>query len=107
MERRTVAIAAACLFGGLALQVQAQDKPPMPMGPILGGSILVQASPTPPKRQVDHALLRKQSEELATLASSLPLQVDQVKQGLLPKDLQNRLSRIEKLAKQIRKELQP
>lgn len=65
-----------------------------------------QSSPKLSTKQIDHALLKKQSEELARLASSVSPQIDQVK-GLLPKDLQNRLARIEKLAKQMGKELQP
>lgn len=63
--------------------------------------------PRIPTKRIDHALLKKQSEELASLASSVSPQIEQVKQGFLPKDLQNRLTRIEKLAKQMRKELQP
>src|SRR5690242_10445164 len=82
----------------LTLVAEAQSQPPMPMQHI---EAKVEQSPSSvPKRQIDHALLKNQSEEMASLVSSLPPQIDQVKQGLLPKDLQNRLARIEKLAKQ-------
>jgi len=89
----------------ITLLAGAQGQPPMPMQHI---EAKVEQSPSNlPRKQLDHPLLKKQSEELASLASSLPLQVAQVKQGLLPKDLENRLTRIEKLAKQMRKELRP
>jgi|SRR5690349_10963684 hypothetical protein len=98
----TVVIPLLCCFTSLA---GAQSQPPMPMQHI---EAKVEESPSNLHRtQVDHALLKKQSEEMASLVSSLPPQIDQVKQGLLPKDLRNRLARIEKLAKQMRKELQP
>ena len=89
----------------LTLQAGAQGQPPMPMQHI---EAKVEQSPSNLHRKpVDHALLKKQSEELTSLVSLLSPQIDQVNEGLLPKDLQNRLARIEKLAKQMRRELQP
>lgn len=54
---------------------------------------------------VDPAQLRRQANELADLARSIPPEVDQTSKGLLPRDLTQKLKKIEKLAKQLRSEL--
>jgi hypothetical protein len=51
--------------------------------------------------------LKHDAEELAALAESVPSDVDQTTKGLLPKDLREKLKRIEKLAKQLRSQLSP
>jgi hypothetical protein len=51
---------------------------------------------------IDPAKLRRDADELATLAQSVPTEVDQTTKGVLPKDLNDKLKRIEKLAKQLR-----
>lgn len=48
---------------------------------------------------------RKQADELAKLAQSVPPEVDKLAQGQLPKDLVARLKRIEKLSKALRREV--
>ncbi len=47
----------------------------------------------------------KQAQELARLAQSVPPEINKVAQGKLPKDLLPRLKRIEKLSKQLRREM--
>jgi hypothetical protein len=44
---------------------------------------------------------------LAALAQSVPPDIDQTAKGILPKDLGQKLKRIEKLAKQLRGQLSP
>jgi hypothetical protein len=51
---------------------------------------------------IDPAKLRRDAGELATLAQSVPTEVDQTTKGILPKDLNVKLKRIENLAKQLR-----
>jgi hypothetical protein len=53
----------------------------------------------------DFEKLRQNAAELATLAQSIPPAVDQTTKGILPKDLNDRLRRIEKLAKQLRSQI--
>jgi hypothetical protein len=50
----------------------------------------------------DLAKLRHDADELASLAQSIPPGVDETTKGVLPKDLADKLKRIEKLAKQLR-----
>jgi hypothetical protein len=46
--------------------------------------------------------LRHDADELAYLAQSVPVDVDKTAKGLLPKDLGQKLKRIEELSKQLR-----
>ncbi len=63
--------------------------------------------PSPQARKLDAAKLRQQTDELAGLAQSVSADIAQVSQGKLPKDLGDKLKRIEKLSKQLRSELTP
>jgi hypothetical protein len=63
--------------------------------------------PTNQRTSVDAAKLRRDADELATLAQSVPPAVDQTTKGMLPKDLAERLKKIEKLAKQLRSQISP
>jgi hypothetical protein len=60
------------------------------------------ASPVHQQRSADRAKLRQDADELASLAKSIPPAIDQTTRGLLPEDLDQKLKRIEKLAKQLR-----
>ena len=57
--------------------------------------------------RVDQARLERDANELAKLAGDIPSLIEQANKGLLPKDLSQRLKRIEKLSKQLRQELTP
>ena len=50
----------------------------------------------------DAVRLKQDAHELALLAQSVPPDVEQTTNGILPKDLDQRLRRIEKLAKELR-----
>ncbi len=58
-----------------------------------------------PRPAVDPAQLRKEADELAQLASTVPTEVSKAANGILDKDLQDRLRKIEKLSKRLRNEL--
>jgi hypothetical protein len=49
--------------------------------------------------------MRDQAHELAMLAQTIPEDVSQVTRGTLPKDMSEKLKRIEKLSKTLRGEL--
>jgi len=63
----------------------------------------------PPPPQVRSApspqQLQREADELVGLAQSVPSQIQQVQRGVLPKELIDKLKRIEKLSKQLRSEL--
>ncbi|MGA2419632.1 MAG: hypothetical protein ABSG69_06070 [Candidatus Acidiferrum sp.] len=59
------------------------------------------------QQKVDPKKLKDEAEELAKLSSAVPPQVEQVRQGQVPKDLSDQLKHIEKLAKHLRGEIFP
>jgi len=61
----------------------------------------------PQQRKPDFARLHKDADELAELAGTIPAAVQQVSQGQFPKDLNEKLKHIEKLARKIRTQLSP
>ncbi len=66
----------------------------------------------PPLRKVhpqlaDPGQLKRDADELAMLAQSIPPEIQQAAQGRLPKDVNERLKKIEKLSKRLRRALSP
>ncbi len=64
-----------------------------------------QLKPGSGQRQVDPAQLKREADELAKLAQSIPGEIEQIAGGRLPKDLNEQLKRIEKLSKNLRRQL--
>ena len=64
-------------------------------------------SSKPGKQPLDPAKLKQEAEELAKLSAAIPSQIDLVSRGQLPKELNEQLKRIEKLAKHLRGEVSP
>lgn len=59
----------------------------------------------PPGVRVASTQLKEDGDELSQLAQTVPSDLEQVSKGLLPKDLEKKLKRIEKLSKKIRNEI--
>jgi hypothetical protein len=55
--------------------------------------------------RIDPAKLKRDADELASLAQTIPPGIDQTTKGVLPKDLAERLKKIEKLAKHLREQI--
>jgi hypothetical protein len=55
----------------------------------------------------DPVKLKQEADELAQLSAGVPSDLARVARGQLPKDLADKLKRIEKLAKHLRNELTP
>ena len=53
----------------------------------------------------DPAKLKQEADELAQISAGVPSDLARVAHGQLPKDLADKLKRIEKLAKHLRNEL--
>ena len=78
--------------------------PPRPSDPTINNQTTNQTLQRP---QVDFLELQRESRELSDLAHTVPADVDSVSHGLLPKDLIEKLKRIEKLSKHLRSEVTP
>ena len=77
----------------------------MPPGARAGDVLPIPDIPSP--RRADPAELKGDADKLADLTAAVRSEIDQVNRGILPKDLNANLKRIEKLAKQLRTEIQP
>lgn len=69
------------------------------------------AHPTEPPmefpRHFDTTQLQRDASQLAQLAQSVPADVNQAAKGVFPKDMIEKLKKIEKLSKHLRTELTP
>ena len=61
----------------------------------------------PRQQPLDPVKLKQEAEELAKLSAGIPSQIDLVGRGQLPKELNDQLKRIEKIAKHLRSEVSP
>ena len=86
---------------GLAVQVGGVEPVPTTKFPI------DDLHPAPPKGKlnIDVVEVKHEAEELAKLAQEIPSDVEQANKGVVHKDLNDRLKRIEKLSKRLRREL--
>jgi hypothetical protein len=57
--------------------------------------------------QMNPKQLQAEAAELAQLSAGIPERIDYVNKGQMPKDLNDQLKRIEKLAKCLRNEIYP
>jgi predicted Rossmann fold nucleotide-binding protein DprA/Smf involved in DNA uptake len=64
-----------------------------------------QAQVTAERKPEYAAQLRRDAQELARLAQLIPAEIHQVESGVLPKDLDGQLKRIERLSKNLRREI--
>jgi hypothetical protein len=101
-----------CLLGVLFLGSLAspqQEHPTEAPGKLeIAKHPLILEPPIGPQTQkLDPVKLHEEAAELAKLAQSVPADIDQVAQGRLPKDVSDKLKRIEKLSKHLRGELVP
>jgi hypothetical protein len=59
----------------------------------------------PQKKRLDALQIQREALELSDLAKSIPLDIEHVNKGLMPKDMVEKLKRIEKLSKHLRREV--
>jgi hypothetical protein len=82
--------------------------PPQPSRPSLpdigGPPTVVRGNPQP---KINAAKVKEQANELSKLAQSIPPDIEKATKGQLPQDLLTRLKQIEKLSKQLRREIAP
>jgi hypothetical protein len=94
-----------CLLAGVVVVPAAlRSQNVNPMHPV---EIQVQkhTSPEDMRERLANVQLQKDAKELAELCASVPGDMDGVKQGLLSKDLLEKLKRVEKLSKHVREQL--
>jgi hypothetical protein len=97
---RAAALSSTAIFPALQTHMPTKQgnvphlQPVEPSGPF-----------TPPKIKLDPIQLEREGLELQELSESLQLDIESVNQGKLPKDMSEKLKRIQKLAKHLRGEI--
>src|SRR5215469_9673359 len=89
------------LFCAVSVSGQAvkRDAPPYPPEPADRSIITDQQQRVEKRLHVDKLQIEREARELSDLAQGVPVDVDRVNQGVLPKDMIDKLKKIEKLAK--------
>jgi hypothetical protein len=104
-------IVTSCLLPIVLLPFLAngQGTRPIPPGYVEAGKRPdpLAAPPSFKSRGVDVQQLKRDADEFNRLVTVVPPQIDEVLQGKLPKDLQDNLKRVEKLARKLRSEVSP
>jgi hypothetical protein len=80
-------------------------KFPSPPEPAERTTTTPKPAETPVRQQVDFLELQREARELSDLAHTVPADIDNVGHGLLPKELVEKLKRIEKLSKRLRNDI--
>ncbi len=60
-----------------------------------------------PRRHADLAQAQREAADLSRMAQTIPSDVAKIREGMLPKDVIEKLKLIEKLSKRLRSELAP
>jgi hypothetical protein len=96
--------ATLCLFVTMATPQTKLHFPTPPEPMDQQGPKQASASPT---RHIDMAQAQRCADDLARTAQTIPTDIASVRQGMLPKDVIEKLKQIEKLSKHLRTELNP
>ena len=93
----------------LGLVLAALPLPSQNVNPMHPEEISVQRhlSPEEIRDRLSASQIQKDAKELSALCASVPADMDGIKQGILQKDVLEKLKRIEKLSKRVREELTP
>ena len=92
-----------------SVEASGQHRPTYPHPPQAADTATLENVQPQPSQRARHnpAELQQEVQELSSLAQDLTQNIDAVNRGLLPKDTVDKLKRVEKLAKRLRKEIAP
>jgi hypothetical protein len=109
---RPVFLSIMLLVCVLPLRAQIKDAytpgiPPPPASLDQGHGKTAPDEPKLQQHHIDLVKLQQEADDLARSAQTIPTDMAGVRQGTLPKDIIEKLKRIEKLSKRLRSELNP
>ena len=108
MKKFSLLVPALLLMCVLSNRAQDLPKGMSPPPPPLDPERNDRQSDTPTMtRHIDLVQLQKEADDLARTAQTIPVDVANVRRGVLPKDTLQKLKQIEKLSKHLRSELNP
>lgn len=106
---RALTLALGLLLAGVlpAVAQHSHSNYPTPPAPAERTTQSSSASVTRTQLAPDPVQLQREAREMVDLSQSVLNDMDSVSHGLLPKDLHDKLKRIEKLSKHLRSEVAP
>ena len=106
---RALTLTLGLLLSGVFLAVaqHSHSNYPTPPAPAERATQSSSASVTRSRLPADPVQLQREAREMLDLSQSVVYDMDSVSHGLLPKDLNDKLKRIEKLSKHLRNEVGP
>ena len=108
MRAAAVVVLLLFLTASFAAAQEKQERVPVGLRKAFEKRRMATEPPLPPQpRQLDPAQLKRDAAELAQLAQSVPGAIGQIEKGTISANLEQRLKRIEKLSRRLRKELFP
>lgn len=105
--KKSVLVWFSLLVGLLITPAIPQSRNNYPKRPEPLDSSTAEKGPTVRSTQIDPVRLQKEADDLARTAQTIPSDIANVRKGMLPKDVINKLKQIEKLSKHLRTELKP
>ena len=108
-KMRALTLTLGLLLTGILLAVaqHSHSNYPTPPEPAQRTTQPSPASATRSQMPADPVQLQREAREMLDLSQSVLYDIDSVSHGLLPKDLNDKLKRIEKLSKHLRREVGP
>jgi len=92
--------------GGAQSPSRGFPKPPPSMDPQTRAEATASSSPATSRRP-DLAQAQREAEDLARIAQTIPADVTKIREGMLPKDVSEKLKQIERMSKHLRTQLSP
>jgi hypothetical protein len=105
--KKSILLSLPVLFGLLVTPALAQARNNYPKPPESMDPPATAQAPATSSRRIDLLQLQRDADDLARKAQTIPTDVASVRQGMLPKDIIEKLKQIEKLSKRLRTELNP
>ena len=106
---RALTLTLGLTIAGVLLAVAQHSHPnyPTPPEPAQRATPTSTSVTTQTRPAADPVQMQREAQEMLDLSQSVKFDIDSVSHGMLPKDLSDKLRRIEKLSKHLRSEVGP
>ena len=107
MNHRWILSVALFLLGSVAAAQSPSRGFPTPPPTMDNSRVPATDKQATPARHADLAQAQREADDLARISQTIPADVTKIREGMLPKDVIEKLKQIEKISKRLRTELNP